>query len=100
MNNISKVSDITYHDLIEYIVIDEYNEGDINTLNNLLTVAKTFITSYTGLKLAELDSYSDLVIAVMVLCQDMWDNRTLYVDTANISFVVQSVLDFHRVNLL
>ena len=48
MNNISKVSDITYQDLAEYIRLDEVSQDDIQTLNNLLGIAKTFVSKYTG----------------------------------------------------
>ena len=47
-----------------------------------------------------MDSNADFVIAVLVLVQDMWDNRTLYVDNSNINHVVESILSLHAVNLL
>lgn len=98
MNEISKVSDITYEDVAEYIRLDELTEDDINTLNNLIDIAKTFIRNYTGR--TDLDVFQDFVIVVLVLCQDMWDNRTLYVDKTNLNYVVESILGMHSVNLL
>lgn len=47
-----------------------------------------------------MDKYSDLVIVVFVLCQDMYDNRTLYVDKNNVNKVVSSILGQHDNNLL
>ena len=44
--------------------------------------------------------YDDLVIAVYVLVQDMFDNRTLYVDKTNMNKVVEAILGMHKVNLL
>lgn len=98
MNNISKVSDITYQDLAEYIRLDEVSQDDIQTLNNLLGIAKTFVSKYTGRD--DLDEFQDFVIVVLVLVQDMWDNRTLYVDKTNLNKVVESILGMHSVNLL
>lgn len=100
MNNITKVSDITYQDIAEYLRLPEVSQDDINTLNNLIGISKTFITNYTGRTTAELDNFQDFVIVVLILCQDMWDNRTLYVDNSNINKVVDTILGMHSVNLL
>ena len=98
MNSITKVSDITYQDLAEYIRIPEVTENDQVLLNNLLGVATTFIKNYTGQ--TDLDKFQEYVIVVFILVQDMWDNRTLYVDTTNMNKVVESILGLHSVNLL
>lgn len=100
MNNISTVSQITASDVADYLRISETTESDLNTLNTLLTVAKTYVVQYTGRTLADLDEFSDIVIVVLILCQDMWDNRALYVDENNANKVVESILGLHSVNLL
>ena len=100
MNQISKVSEITSSDLAEYLRISELTAGDTNTLNNMLGIAKTYIMQYTGRTQEELDNYQDFVIVVFVLVQDMWDNRTLYVDSGNLNHVIESILGLHSVNLL
>lgn len=98
MNNLTNVSDITYQDIADYIRLDEVTADDQNTLNNLLNVSKSFIKNYTGL--LDLDGYPDFIIVVFILCQDMWDNRTLYVDNSNLNKVVETILGMHQVNLL
>lgn len=100
MNELTKVSDITYEDVADYLRLAEIDSDDINTLNNLLNVAKTFIINYTGRTSEELDNYQDFVIVVFVLCQDMWDNRTMYVESKNLNNVIESILGMHSVNLL
>lgn len=100
MNEITKVSDITANDLAEYIRLDEVTSDDENTLNTLLNVAKTFISEYTGRTSEELDNYQDFVIVALVLVQDMWDTRALYVDKTKLNKVVESILSLHSVNLL
>jgi hypothetical protein len=100
MNEITKVSDITAQDLADYIRLIDYTEDDLQTLNNLLNVAITFISNYTGRTQTELDNYQDFVIVVCILVQDMFDNRTLYVDKNNLNKVVETILGMHSVNLL
>ncbi len=98
MNDIKKVSEITAEDMAEYMRLYELTEDDIKTLNNLKGIAETFIKNYTGR--TELDDYQDFVIVIFVLVQDMWDNRTLYVDKTNLNHVVDTILGMHSVNLL
>lgn len=100
MNEINKVSDITYQDVADYLRLAEIDNEEINTLNTLINVAKTFISNYTGRTNEELDNYQDFVIVVLVLCQDMWDNRTMYVESKNLNNVIESILGMHSVNLL
>ena len=98
--NVQKVSQITASDVAEYLRITDATTDDTNTLNTLLTVAKVYIGEYTGRTIQELDDYKDIIIVVLILCQDMWDNRTLYVDSSNVNKVVESILGLHSVNLL
>ena len=100
MNRISTVSQITAQDVADYIRISEVTQDDINTLNTLLGVAKSYISKYTGRTIQELDDCEDIIIVVLILCQDMWDNRALYVEDSNVNKVVESILGLHQVNLL
>ena len=95
---ITKVSEITTTDIAEYIRLGEVDDAEEKQLQTFLTVAKNYVTNYTALE--DLDEYADLVIAVYVLCQDMYDNRSLYIDKNNPNKVVQTILDMHtRCNL-
>jgi len=98
--SVTKVSDIDAQAAADYLRIVELTANELDTLTTLINVAKTFIQNYTGRTADELDSYQDFVIVVYILVQDMWDNRTLYVDNNNLSFVVESILGMHSVNLL
>lgn len=98
MKEIKKVSEITVNDLAEYLRIYELDENEVALLNNLMNVAKSYIKSYTGQE--DLDKYQDFVIVTLVLVQDMYDNRTLYVNTNNLNTVVEIILGMHSVNLL
>lgn len=99
---VSKVSEITTKELANYIRLDTYEESEIATY---LNIAKNYISSYTGIPVTSeegesLDDFPDFVIVVYILCQDMYDNRTLYPDKNNINKVVQTILDMHARNLL
>ena len=108
---VSKVSEITIDDVAGYIKVDDYEISDIETY---LNIAKNYISNYTGIpeayedegddeeseEVETLDSYADFVIVVYVLCQDMYDNRCMYVNGGNINKVVQTILDMHTRNNL
>lgn len=109
-----KVSEITVNDVIRYIreEPDNLTAEEIQDINNYLLTAKSFISSYTGIPIMPiidpitlqpskcLDDYEDFYIVVLVLCQDMYDNRSLYVDKNNLNKVVETILGMHSINLL
>ena len=100
MNEISKVSDITAQDVADYIRLSEVTDDDASTLNTLITVATNYIVQYTGRSAEEIDNYPEFVIVALILVQDMYDNRALYVDTTNLNNTVETILGLHSVNLL
>ena len=101
MNAIAKVSDITAQDIADYLRIAELTEDDENFITSTIGVATDYILKYTGIEdAATLDTYNDMVIVVFVLCQDMYDNRALYVDNSNVNKVVENILGLHQRNLL
>lgn len=101
MNVISKISDITAQDLADYIHFDEVLDSDTtHLLNTLLSIAKSFVCQYTGRTPEECDTFPDFVIVILILVQDMYDNRTLYIEKDNLNKVVDCILGMHSVNLL
>lgn len=100
MNQIMKVSEVTSTDLAEYLRVGEVTPSEEGFLTTIIGAATAYMEKYTGLTAEQLDETNDLVIALLVLCQDMYDNRALYVDSANVNLAVQSILDMHSVNLL
>ena len=94
----TKVSEITTKDIADFIRLAEVSDAEEKQLQKFLEVAKDYVTNYTALD--DLDEYADLVLVVLILCQDMYDNRTLYSDKNNPNKVVQTILDMHtRCNL-
>lgn len=98
MTNVTKVSDITVENLADYLRLSEITPEDEALLQTLLSISKTFIVKYTGRE--NLDDFPDFVIVVYLLVQDMYDNRTMYVDKGDFNQTVQTILGMHSVNLL
>ena len=102
-----KVSEITAKDITNYLRLSEVSEEENKNIELFLNIGKNYIENYTGIpqmsenKEAEtLDTYSDFIIVVYILCQDMYDNRVMYVDGKNINNTVKTILDMHTRNNL
>lgn len=102
-----KVSEITVKDIANYLRLSEVSEEDNKNIELFLNIAKNYIENYTGIpqksedeEAETLDTYSDFVIVAYVLCQDMYDNRVMYVDGKNINNTVKTILDMHTRNNL
>ena len=91
-----KVSDITYTDIANYIRLTEVSQQEQSLLTNLIGIAKAFIKDNTGVQ--DLDEFDDFGIVVFILCQDMYDTRSLYVDKSNLNKVVETILGMHSLN--
>ena len=96
------VSDITVKNLADYLKLDysSLTAEEILELAAFLNAAETFIVDYTGLTLSQIDEHESLTVAIYVLVQDMYDNRTYYVDKNNLNRVVSMILDMNSINLL
>ena len=102
-----KVSEITVENIADYLRIAEIDENIKKELEMYLNIAKNYIENYTGIpeksdnqEAETLDSYSDFVIVVYIFCQDMYDNKSMYVDGKSINNTVKTILDMHTRNNL
>ena len=102
-----KVSEITAKDIANYLRLSEISEEDEKDIELFLNIAKNYIENYTGIpqksedeQAETLDTYSDFIIVIYVLCQDMYDNRKMYVDGKSINNTVKTILDMHTRNNL
>lgn len=95
-----KVSEVTVPDLMEYA--HEYDEDPevIKTFTNILVACKSYVKNYTGLTLEQMETKEDLTIALMVLANEMYDNRVFTVQDNKVNVVIKSILDMHSINLL
>lgn len=97
-----KVSEITDVLICDYLRLDysTMTTAEKAQISAIHKAAVEYIKSYTGLDAVGIDLHEDMIIAVYVLCQDMYDNRSMYVDDANVNKVVETILGMHSVNLL
>lgn len=93
-------STINTTDVANYLRLGAVTQDEQSLLTTMLNSAKSYVLKYTGLTESQADLANELVIAVLVLCQDMWDNRALYVDSDNVNKVVETILGMHSINLL
>jgi len=96
-----KISDITIQDLMTYAHEDNVDDLEvIKAFTIILAACKAYIKGYTGLDDATMDTLEDLTIVLMVLANEMYDNRTFTVQDDKVNKVVKSILDLHCINLL
>lgn len=96
--NTMKISEVTITDLKEYANVD--HDYDNNIFSNILLSSKSYIKSYTGLNEEQIDSKEELTIALMILCNEMYENRIYTVENDKVNKIVNSILDMHSINLL
>lgn len=93
-----KVSEVTNAQIADYLRLDpDEIPAEIEPIRK---AAVEYMKSYTGMDDAELDGHEEFYIALLVLCQDMYDNRAMTAANGNINRTVSSILDMHRKNLL
>lgn len=102
-----KISELTAVNIADYLRISDIDAIETKQIEVYLNIAKNFIENYTGIpqkseneEAETLDTYSDFVIVAYILCQDMYDNRTMYVDGQNMNNTVKTILDMHTRNNL
>lgn len=91
------MSALTVMDVAEYLRLDEATDP---LLPGILEASKNYVVTLTGRSVEILDEYPDIALAVLVLCQDMYDNRVMYVDKNSVNKVIESILYRYRTNLV
>lgn len=101
-----KISEITEIDVVTFLRL-ENGDYDTTEISAIMAAAKNYIVSYTGIPATSedadaetLDSHEDFYIAYMVLCREMYDNRTMTVENSNANRVIDCILGMHSRNLL
>lgn len=85
----------------EYLRQD--GDEDDRLIGAILEGAKDYIVTYTGQSLEQLEESEDLTIAVLVLCAEFYDNRTISVNdriNLRINVMLESLIGRYSVNLL
>lgn len=94
------VSMITAAELLDYVREDNPDEVAVGQIAQMKKAAVGFIMRYTGQNAEYLDEHDEFDAVLMALVADMYDNRSLIVDSDKQNPFVMSVLDMHRVNLI
>lgn len=93
-----KVSQISGKEIAEWLKLDD--EWDTEKLEELRDTAISYVCTYTGQNREYLDSHAEINHAVLVLVQDMHDNRAYYIDNDKVNIVAQSIMDMHMKMML
>lgn len=95
-----KLKKVDENFLCDYLKIDEPDLYEKQNVKMAFEAAKEYIKNQTGINDEVLYSKDDLTIAVLVLTEDMYENRRYYVDNANMNEVVKNIIYQYSENLL
>lgn len=96
-----KLSEIDVPFVKEYLRQD--GDEDDRLIGAILEGAKDYIVKYTGQSLEQLEESEDLTIAVLVLCAEFYDNRTISVNeriNLRINYLLEGIISRYSVNLI
>ena len=97
-----KVSELPQNVVLSHLRLHpDFVTGEEKQLIEALKDASVaFVREYCDIDDAYIDAHEEITIAVLVLIGDMYDNRTRYVDKANLNRTVETILSLHDHNLL
>lgn len=95
-----KISELTIAELMNYAHEYTDDESIQRLFSSILVASKSFVKSYTGLNDEQIDLIPDLTIALMILANELYDNRALTVQNEKVNPAVKTILDMHSINLL
>ncbi len=96
-----KLSEIDVPFVKEYLRQD--GDEDDRLIGAILEGAKDYIVKYTGQTLEQLEEGEDLTVAVLVLCAEFYDNRTINVNdrlNLRVNMMLESLIGRYSVNLI
>jgi len=93
-----KISEVTLTEVKAYLRITDTDDDSL--LEIILAAATSYILSYTALTAEEADTITELSIALMCLCSDMYDVRTSQASNDKQNPIVSTVLNMHRRNCI
>ena len=96
-----KLSEIDVSFVKEYLRQD--GDEDDKLIGAILEGAKDYIVQYTGQSIDQLEESEELTIAVLVLCAEFYDNRTISVNdrlNLRVNMRLESLIGRHSVNLI
>ena len=100
-----KFSEVTMQAVADFLRLPEgsYSSAELDAI---MAAAERYVIGYTGIPYQDqaggkvLDDYEDLTLAYLVLCQDLYDQRTAQTDTAAVNRTLDAILGLHARNLV
>lgn len=96
-----KLSEIDVPFVKEYLRQD--GDEDDKLIGVILEGAKDYIVKYTGQSLEQLEESEDLTIAILVLCAEFYDNRTISVNeriNLRVNMMLESLIGRYSIKLI
>ena len=97
-----KLKDVSVKELISFAKIEEAEE-ETAILEAIIEAGKSFILSQTGLRMEETDDKPDLAIAMLMICTDLYDNRSYETETGktmSVNLAAKAIINQYCRNLL
>lgn len=95
-----KANELTPEYIADYLKIDDPEENDFRDIEIFRSAAVDYIKNQTGIDDQKLNSSDDLTVAILVLIEDLYDNRRMYVDNQNMNRVVENIIYQYSENLI
>ena len=94
------LSELTANDLAYYLRLEQ-DEGESDPMiQGILQAAVSAVLGYTGLSAEEADALPELALAALIVGADLYEHRTMQVQSENVNPTAKTLMDMHRVNLL
>lgn len=94
------LSELTANDLAYYLRLEQ-DEGESDPMiQGILHAAVSAVLGYTGLSSEEADTLPELALAALIMGADLYEHRTMQVQSENVNPTAKTLMDMHRVNLL
>lgn len=95
-----KANELTPEYIADYLKIDDPEENDFRDIEIFRSAVVDYIKNQTGIDDQKLNSSDDLTVAILVLIEDLYDNRRMYVDNQNMNRVVENIIYQYSENLI
>lgn len=96
------VSQVSLEVAKKYCRIDHEDDDDL--VQAFIQASKEYVKSYTGLSEEAIETKESITPAVLMLCADMYDNRSATDSSSRVStkinMVLDSILGMHSINLI
>lgn len=91
-----KLSEIKLQDVVSYCRCEE----DEKIIEPFFDAAIDYVKDYTGMSIEQMEEKSDITIAVLCVCSELYDSRSVLSDRDKVNKLIEGILNLHDLNLL